>query len=328
MRVRAPAQPTFIAPHREHAPAMPNTYNISQVGDYNRLRAVPTVHPLVSVIDFAALDAATQHGSRPDIHALHYRCYAVFLKQGPQCSLHYGRRPYDYQEGTLVFVSPGQTLTVNTGHGLPPRPVAGHALLFHPDLLAGTPLAERIHDYRFLSYEVAEGLHVSDRERATVLDCLAKIDDESRGNLDAHSRRLIVSTLQLLLDYCQRFYGRQFHTRFRENQDVLLRLERLLHDYFERGRAEAEGLPTVQVLAKALHLSPNYFGDLVSKEVGRSPRDLIRAKTLELAKLRLLQPELSISEVAYGLGFKHPQHFTRFFKGQTGQTPSAYQAAR
>jgi len=302
---------------------MSSTHKIKQVGDYNKLRNVTTVHPLVSVINFAALTSSAPPAPK-GIEQLRFGCYALFLKQGAQCELRYGRRPYDFQEGTLVFLAPGQSIEV-TSTRLAQRPQAGYALLFHPDLFAGSAFAEQIFDYPYFSYETAEGLHVSDKEREIITDCLHKIEREAAENQDAHSRRLIVSNIQLLLDYCQRYYSRQFHTRFRENQDVIVRFERLLHEYFQSDRAVEEGLPTVSYFAKALHLSPNYFGDLVSQHIGKSPRELIQAKTLELAKVKLLHPGVSISDVAFGLGFKQPQHFTRFIKQHLGMTPRQFQ---
>lgn len=304
---------------------MPDIFHIRQVADYNRLRGAPTPHPLVSVIDFARLEPAPSTPPPEPFDAMHFGCYAVYLKQGPKCRLRYGRRDYDFQDGTLVFLSPGQTVHVDRDAAATP-PASGHALLFHPDLLAGTPLADGIHDYRFFSYEAAEGLHVSEAERATVLDCLSKIGAEASSNIDQHSRRLIVSTLQLLLDYSQRFYGRQFHTRFRENADVVTRFEQLLRDYFAADRAREAGIPTVGYFAAELHLSANYFGDLVRAQVGRSPRDLIQDRVIELARQRLTVGEETVSEVAYGLGFKHPQHFTRLFRKRVGAAPGAWRA--
>jgi len=303
---------------------MNSTHEIKQVSDYNKLRNVTTVHPLVSVIDFATLKSAIPPAPREGIEQLRFNCYALFLKQSADCELRYGRRPYDFQEGTLVFLAPGQCVEVSSTR-LGQRPPAGYALLFHPDLFAGLAFAEEIFDYPFFSYEIAEGLHISEKERQIIVDCLYKIGREAAENQDAHSRRLIVSNIQLLLNYCQRYYSRQFHTRFRENQDVIVRFERLLLDYFQSNRAAEQGLPSVSFFAKELHLSPNYFGDLVSQHLGKSPRELIQAKTLEQAKVKLLQPGQSISEVAYDLGFKQPQHFTRFIKQHLGMTPSEFQ---
>jgi len=302
---------------------MPATYYINHPADYHRLRGITTVHPLVSIIDFHQFTQTASYPPAAEIEVLKYGCYAVFLKGGAKCELYYGRRPYDFQEGTLVFVAPGQELTIKKGQLAQPV-TEGYALLFHPDLLAGSPLAKTIHDYRFFDYNAAEGLQLSDKERTIVLDCLAKISEEASANTDAHSRRLIVSTLQLLLDYAQRFYGRQFHTRFRENQDVISRFEQLLRDYFNDDRLIHRGLPKVSYFAEQLHLSSNYLGDLVSEQLGRSPRDLIQDHIATLAKHRIMAPGARASEVAYSLGFSQPQHFTRFFKQHIGTTPSEY----
>ena len=300
---------------------MGTTYEIDQVDKYNRLRGVTTVHPLVSVIDFSKIDVPIPAPPQPDIERLYFGCYALYLKHGARCEMHYGRRKYDFQEGTLVFLAPGQSVTI-TAEQRTTRPDKGFALLFHPDLLANTPLATSIHDYKYFSYELSEGLHVSEKERAIVVDCLEKISTESSENTDAHSRRLIVSTIQLLLDYCERFFGRQFHTRFRENNDVLIRFERLLQEYFEGGTPLEQGLPTVQYFANQLHYSANYLGDLIHEQTGKSPRELIQTKLIEIAKTRLHLPGMTINEVASSLGFKHPQHFSRFFKQRVGVSPS------
>ncbi len=302
---------------------MGTTYEIDQVEKYNRLRGVTTVHPLVSVIDFSKIDVPIPEPPQPDIERLHFGCYALYLKHGARCEMHYGRRKYDFQEGTLVFLAPGQSVTIRAEQRTI-RPTKGFALLFHPDLFASSELATRIHEYKYFSYELAEGLHVSEKERAIVVDCLEKIAAEAAANTDAHSRRLIVSTIQLLLDYCERFFGRQFHTRFRENSDVMIRFERLLQAYFEGNAPLENGLPTVNYFAKALHYSANYLGDLINEQTGKTPRDLIQAKLVELAKARLSTPGITISEVSAGLGFKHAQHFSRFFKQRVGLSPSQF----
>lgn len=295
---------------------MESILQLDHVGQYNELMGVETLHPLVSVIDFS-LCAPVRHSRR----LLGF--YAVFLKDVKCGDMRYGRRFYDYQEGTLVFVAPGQVAGVEDD-GRPFRP-RGWALLFHPDLLRGTPLARGMKGYTFFSYESDEALHLSEDERRTFLACLGNIRAELLRPADRHTRTLVVANIGLLLDYCARFYGRQFVTREEAHKDVLTRFERLLSDYFD-GDGPA-GLPTVQYFAERLHLSANYFGDLVKRETGRPPQEHIRRVLVGLAKERLLRPGATVGEVAYGLGFKYPQHFSRLFKKRVGCSPAEYRAS-
>lgn len=285
------------------------------VKQYNDCLGVDTLHPLVSVVNFNEI---------PAIHS--YRrymgIYAVFLKNIRCGDMVYGCQPYDYEDGTLVFVSPGQVYGVNS-KGKATKP-SGYALIFHPDLLAGTQLGRHIRDYSFFSYEVNEALHLSKKERATIVDCLEKIESEIGQNIDKHSKTLIVSNIELFLNYCMRFYDRQFITRSHVNKDILVQFEKLLNDYFQSGQAEAKGLPTVAYCAAQLHFSPNYFGDLIKKETGNTALDYIQSKLIDEAKVKIFEPGKSINEIAYELGFKYPQHFTRLFKQKTGMTPHEY----
>jgi len=223
---------------------------------------------------------------------------------------------------TLVFIAPGQVYGIDSnGQTIKPR---GRALVFHPDLIAGTHLGKHIKDYSFFSYEVNEALHLSKKERATINDCLEKIDAEIDLNIDKHSKTLIVSNIELLLNYCSRFYDRQFITRNHVNKDILVRFEKLLSDYFKSGKARTLGLPTVAYCAEQLHVSANYFGDLVKKESGSTALDYIQSKLIDEAKGKLFDPDKSINEIADELGFKYQQHFTRLFKQKVGITPNEY----
>lgn len=294
---------------------MEKVERMDTVGQYNSWMGVETLHPLVSVVNFNEI---------PSI--FHFRramgLYAVFLKNVKCGDMKYGIQPYDYEEGTLIFVSPGQVYGIDS-NGIPMKP-SGYALVFHPDLLAGTQLGNTIKNYTFFSYEVNEALHLSARERATVVDCLDNISLEIEQSIDQHSKTLIVSNIELLLNYCMRFYDRQFITRNHVNKDMLIRFERLLEDYFTSGKAVALGLPGVAYCAEQLHLSPNYFGDLIKKETGRSALEFIHIKLIEAAKGKMFNGEKAISEVAYELGFKYQQHFTRLFKQKTGMTPNDF----
>lgn len=291
--------------------------NIDTVDAYNKLLGLETLHPLVSVIDMSAAGRIKQMR-----HA--FGLYVIFLKEVKCGDLRYGRHYYDYQEGTLVCVAPGQVVGVeDNGEEFQPK---GRALVFHPDLIRGTSLGQRIKEYTFFSYESNEALHLSERERAMVIECLDKIRHELEHAIDRHSKRLIAINIELLLDYCLRFYERQFITRSEVNRDVLTRFERLLDDYFAGDRALQEGLPSVKYCAGELCLSPNYFGDMVKKETGKTAQEYIQLKLIDAAKERVLDPDRTISQVAYEMGFQYPQHFTRLFKKVVGCTPNEYRA--
>ena len=205
--------------------------------------------------------------------------------------------------------------------GVPKKSVG---LLFHPDFIRGTSLGQKIKKYTFFSYESNEALHLSEEERMIVLDCLEKIRMELLHAIDKHTKGLIATNIELLLDYCMRFYERQFVTRGDMNLDVLARFERLLDDYLTQGAAAKEGLPSVRYFASKICLSPNYFGDLVKKETGKSAQEYIQLKMIDAAKEGLLDPNKTIGQVAYELGFQYPQHFVRFFKRHVGYTPREY----
>lgn len=288
---------------------------INHVFEYNDLMGVETLNPLVSVVDWSKCEP--MYSSR-----LSYGFYAVFLKDIKCGDMRYGRHYYDYQEGTLVFLAPGQVYGIEN-HDTKVQP-KGWALVFHPDLIRGTSLGRHIDDYTFFSYEVNEALHISEQERGVVMECLHNIAAELQHAIDKHSRMLIVSNIELLLNYCMRFYDRQFITRSNENKDVIVKFERLLRDYFRSGEPAESGLPSVKYFADKLFLSANYFGDLVKKETGRSAQEYIQQLLIATAKERLCDPSRSVSEIAYSLGFQYPQHFSRMFKKSVGLTPNEY----
>lgn len=292
--------------------------NIETITEYDDMLGIETLHPQVSVIDLSK--------AKPMHHLRHtFSFYVIFLKDEKNCDLIYGRQRYDYQKGSVICLAPGQVIGIeDTGEEFQPQ---GYALCFHPDLIRGTNLGRSIKEYTFFSYEVNEALHLSERERHTFIDCLMNIQEELQHSIDRLSKRLIANHIELLLNYCLRFYERQFITRAHVNHDVLTRFERLLDDYFAEGRARSEGLPTVKYCAGQLCLSPNYFGDLVKRETGRTAQEHIQLKLLEVAKERVLDPGRTIGEIAYELGFQYPQHFTRMFKKLTGQTPNEYRAS-
>jgi AraC-like DNA-binding protein len=202
----------------------------------------------------------------------------------------------------------------------------GWGLLFHPDIIRGTSLGRNIRKYTFFSYEANEALHLSQKERQIITDCFHKVDHELHQSIDKHSNTLITNNVELLLNYCMRFYDRQFITRSQVNKDLLAKFEKLLDDYFHSELTQTLGLPTVKFCADRLHLSANYFGDLVKKETGKSAQENIQLKILDIAKEKIFDTSKSISEVAYELGFMHPQHFSRLFKNETGYTPNQFRS--
>ena len=284
------------------------------VAKYSAFNNNPTLHPLVNVLD---LSKAT-----PRQHfRMHIGLYMIHLKEIKCGNLRYGCNYYDYEEGSLVFFAPGQVAGVDSGEIYQPK---GKALVFHPDFIKGTSLGRHMQEYSFFSYEVNESLHMSELEKKTILGCFEKIGAELEHAIDKHTKKLVISNIELLLNYAVRFYDRQFVTREVANKGVLTRFETLLNDYYNNGQAESKGLPSVASLAEMLNLSPNYLGDLIKKETSKPAHDYIQAKIIDVAKEKIFDPRKSVSEIAYELGFKYPQHFTRLFKQRVGQTPQAY----
>ncbi|MBD0375525.1 MAG: AraC family transcriptional regulator [Flavisolibacter sp.] len=294
---------------------MDNLRRFETINDYNAFNNRETLHPLVSVIDMSK--AAPGQASN-----MYFGFYTVFLKEIKCGDLRYGRHTYDYQEGTLVFIAPGQVVSVdNRGVTYQPK---GHALVFHPDLIHGTSLGRHIQDYTFFSYQSNEALHLSERERKIVLDCFSKIEYELEHAIDKHSKRLIVSNIEILLNYCVRFYDRQFITRENVHKGTLEKFEHLLNEYYQTDNPQTIGLPSVAWCASELNLSPSYFGDLIKKETGKTAQDYVQSKVIDVAKERIFDHSKSISQIAYELGFKYPQHFARLFKQRVGQSPNEY----
>lgn len=289
--------------------------NIESIAEYNNLLGLETLHPLVSVINLAEAQKMK--------HQRHtFGFYIIFLKEAKCGDIIYGRQYYDYQEGTVVCLAPGQVIGIeDNGETFQPR---GWALCFHPDLIRGTSLGNHIKEYSYFTYEVNEALHLSQKEREIFVDCLHKIRHELEHSIDRLSRRLISTNIELLLDYCLRFYERQFITRETVNKDILVRFEALLNQYFDDNRAKTEGLPSVKWCASELCLSPNYFGDLIKKETGKTAHEHIQLKLIGIAKERIHNLSYSISQISYDLGFQYPQHFTRLFKKIVGVTPNEY----
>ena len=290
---------------------------LDSVEKYNRIFGLTTLHPMVTIVD---LSKATQW---PEHLKVNYSVYALYLKDTKCGDITYGRQPYDYQEGTIICFAPGQIAEVEMAKDIRP---SAHGLLFHPDFIRGTMLGQEIRKYSFFSYESREALHVSEEERHIIMDCFQKIETELRHDTDKHSRRLITANIGLLLDYCMRFYERQFTTREVSNKDTVVRFERLLDEYFDTQAPQETGLPTVKYFAEKVCLSPNYFGDMISKQTGKTVSEYIQNKVIDRAKDLLLSSSKSMSEIAYSLGFQYPQHLSRMFKRIVGCTPNEFRS--
>ena len=298
---------------------MDKIVNIETVKDYNKYWGLENRHPLVNVFEGSQITRPIPNCRK------NFGIYVIFLKD-IKCAdyLKYGRKEYDYQENTLVFVSPGQVLGYPADGST--YQAKGWCLYFSPELLRGTQLGRHIKDYTFFSYDVNEALHLSRQERQTIIDCMKKIDDEIKNGTDRHSNTIIASAIELLLNYCTRFYDRQFMTRKKAGKDILAHFEQLLDEYFISDKPERIGTPAVAWCAGQLHLSPNYFGDLIKKETGKSAQEYIQWKIMDTAKNMLASSEKTISEIAYSLGYQYPQYFSRAFKKAEGCTPNEYRA--
>lgn len=288
---------------------------LDSVDAYSRLFGIETLHPLVNVID---LSEATRFPSRL---SLNYGVYALFLKDVKCGDIRYGRQTYDYQNGTITSFAPGQVAEMELLEGMKPT---ARGVIFHPDLIRGTSLGREIRTYSFFSYDSREALHLSDDERDIVIDCFSKLKAELLRPIDRLSKRLVASNIRLLLDYCMRFYDRQFVIRERANRDVLSRFEALLDEYFLSGKTQNEGLPTVRYFADKVCLSPNYFGDLIKKETGKTPQEYIQNKLISVAMDMLAGTGDTVGQIADALGFQYSQHFNRMFKKKVGCTPNEY----
>ncbi len=296
---------------------MSGIIKINTVTEYNNMAGQETLHPLVSVIDFAKVTPFA-------FKKMQINLYAIFLKDIKCGNITYGINTYDYEEGTLIFISPGQVYGIDSNGEV--RQAAGKAIIFHPDLIHGTSLGKNIKDYTFFSYEVNEALHLSSREREVINDTFERIRYELEHPIDAHSKTLIVSYIELFLNYSKRFYERQFNTRSHVNKDLLTRFEKVLNEYFSAGKPLETGPPSVSYCAERLFLSPNYLGDLLKKETGKSALEHIQLKMIDVAKEKIFDTSKSISDIAYELGFKYPQHFTRMFKKEVGMSPAKFRS--
>ncbi len=291
---------------------------ITEINSINQLhqllRYEKPKHPLVSVVDFSKI--------QPSEILLQNKCvlnlYLICLKIDNPKSFQYGRNHYDYEEGTMLFLSPRQAFALNAPEQQ--NDYTGWGLFFHPDFILNYPLANKMKNFSFFSYAVSEGLHLSEDENATVTNIVENVQKEYNNNIDQYSQDMIVTAIEQLLNYSQRFYGRQFITRKKQNNDLVSRFETLIIDYFSNN----ENLPTVEFFADKLNLSQGYLSDLLKKETGKTTKEHIQIQIIENAKYRLLNSNDTVSEIAYSLGFEYPQYFNRLFKQKTGMTPLEY----
>ena len=290
---------------------------INTIQDFNDYQGVETLHPLVSVVHVEN----TKHIKEC---VMHYGVYAIYLKENKGCKLSYGRTPYDFDEMTVTSFAPGQVVNVEPNPDVPFAKFT--ALVFHPDLLNRTALGTQMSRYEFFSYSSTEALHLSAQEVEVFRGVLTMIEQELHHSIDKHTRELIVSNIELLLNYCLRFYDRQFITREEINHGVVIKFLTLLDEYMN-DKAKYEGLPTVAYFADKCCLSNGYFGTLVKTETGRTAKDLINDRVLAKAKELLQSETITITEVSQRIGFEYPQHFVRFFKSFTGKTPSQWRVA-
>ena len=289
---------------------------ISQV--HQELNIEKPKHPLVSVIPIDERVANYNYGDATYV----FDFYQVSLKTGISGEIKYGRNTYDFQEGTMVFIKPGQAMSFKDHEGQPDG--GGWTLLFHPDLIRKSTLGKNIDNYSFFSYETHEALHLSEQERASLTQLVRKIETEYQHNIDRHTQKLIVANIELLLDYCTRYYDRQFYVRTNLSQDIVTRFERLLVMYFDTEQSLETGLPTVKYCGEQLNMSPSHLSDLLKKETGKTTQQHIQAVIIDRAKTQLLGTDEQISQIAYGLGFEHPSHFSKMFKTLTGMSPAQY----
>ena len=285
------------------------------VAEYSAYNNNETLHPLVNMVD---LSLAPERKHVP----MHIGLYMILLKEIKCGDMRYGCNYYDYDEGTLVFLAPGQVIGFDDTDSL--YKPQGKVVVFHPDFLHGTSLGQQIHKHSFFSYNTNEALHLSEMERRVITDGFFNIGMELKHAIDKHTRKLIVSNIELLLNYATRFYDRQFITREVANQGILERFETLLNEYYNTKQAEINGVPTVSFCADQLHISANYLGDMIKRETGKSAHDYIHSTIIDRAKELMFVPKMTVSEIAYELGFKYPQHFTRLFKNRVGISPIEY----
>jgi AraC-like DNA-binding protein len=293
-------------------------FRLSSISQLTQLFDFPKpTHPLIYIVDVATWKIGKAFVGMKYLSEL----YTIGLKD-KSCGLQYGRNHYDFDEGVLFFTGPNQVASTDKEQQL--NEIKGWMLFFHPDLIRTTPLGKSIDEHHYFSYAIHEALHLSDKEQKTITDCIDNIQEEISERIDVHSNKVIVASLELLLQYCQRFYERQFHTRTAQNKDIVTRMNEELKAYYENDLFSELGLPSIQFFADKIHLSPNYLSDLLKKESGVGAKEYIHEFLIDKAKTLLLGTHSSVSEISYKLGFNYPHYFGRLFRVKTGMTPKAY----
>lgn len=298
---------------------MNNLIHLQSITDLHTLFNLGnSFHPLVTVLDFSKVTENVEEYSK-----ITTDFYSIMFKNYCKNKMKYGRKAIDFQDGNLICIAPNQTIDMDNEEEEREGKM-GWGLFFHPDLIRATTLNEKLKDYTFFNYEVSEALHLSDKEKGVLYECVQKIQAELQENIDVYSQYIIVSTIELLLNYCSRFYGRQMITRSQTNKLIINQIESILTHYFSTNTIQEQGLPTVKYLAEKVHLSPSYLSDLLKKETGKNTQEHIHFYLIEEAKNLLLNSEKNVNEIAYNLGFEYPQYFNTLFKKKTGTTPKEF----
>ncbi|KMQ68722.1 AraC family transcriptional regulator [Chryseobacterium sp. FH2] len=296
---------------------MENTFRFHSISEFHDFCNLPKPeHPLISLIDYNKVSYPVNDSELKWIQ--HF--YSVGLKRNVNAKFNYGQQQYDFDSGVLTFVSPLQFLKIEINQDIVAEPT-GWLLLIHPDFLWNSSLATKIKSYDFFQYAVNEALFLSDKEETVIVEILQSIEKEYQSNIDKFSQELIIAQIEMLLIYSERFYERQFITRKKSGHELLERFEQTLLDYFKSERPLENGIPTVRSIASELNISSNYLGTLLRLHTKQNTQQHIQNKLIEYAKLRLSSTNLSVSEIAYELGFEHPQSFNKLFKSKTNLTP-------
>lgn len=303
---------------------MSRPIRLKTISDLHRFNNIsPPEHPLISLIDYSKINPAPENNELKWVQEF----YTISIKRNVAGKYRYGQQSYDFDEGLMTFFSPEQVISVQLVEEDAKSNPSGWILAVHPDFLFGTSLAINIKKYPFLNYSVREALFLSEKEEKIIIGILQNIKNEYQANLDQFSQQIIISQLELLLNYAERFYQRQFLTRKISNHQILERLEEYLEDYFNHDDIVDKGIPSVQDIAKKLNLTPDYLSSMLKSLTGQTTQQHIHHKLIEKAKVKLSTTDLSVSEIAYGLGFEHSQSFSKLFKSKTKQTPMEFRSS-
>ncbi|AZA54222.1 helix-turn-helix domain-containing protein [Chryseobacterium sp. G0201] len=296
---------------------MKQTFRFNSISEFHAFCNLPNPeHPLISLIDYSKVNYPTDDNELKWIQNF----YSIGLKRNVNAKFNYGQQKYDFDSGVLCFVSPLQFLSLEMKPDVEVEPT-GYLLLIHPDFLWGTSLIKKIKSYDFFTYQINEALFLSDKEEKIIVDLFKNIEKEYQTNIDKFTQELIVAQLELFLIYAERFYERQFFTRKKSSHELLERFEQVLSQYFDNGNLIENGIPSVKTIAEQMNISPNYLGTLLRIHTQQNTQQHIQNKIINTAKERLSTTTLSVSEIAYELGFEHPQSFSKLFKQKTNQSP-------